>query len=320
MRNLIKVFLLAIPLFLFNTFISASELKGPIRIIVGFTPGGGVDTLARATAQQMEETLGVSVIVENRPGAGGTLAADYVARANEPDTTLLFGDSSLLIAPLIYPTVRYDLRNDFSPIGLVGEAGLAVAVNAESPIKNMDELLTAARNADEPLSYSSVGVGSIHHLAGELLAEQAGVELLHVPYRGGPEASQALVSKDVDFAIASLASIMSLASAEKVRLLAVLSTDRFPSLPDLATVSETLAQYEATPSLFIVAPKSMSGPVAEQLEQALADTAGSETLSNLFIAQGSAFKYQGPDVLAKWMEQEERKWKELMDATELKLD
>lgn len=293
-------------------YAAAQNIEGPIRIIVGFSPGGGVDALARLTAQQLEKELGVSVIVENKPGAGGTLAADHVVRSSLPNTTLLFGDSSLLVAPFIYPSIRYDLANDLKPIGLVGEATLALAVTTEHPAKNLQEFLESAKDPANPTAYSSVGVGSLHHLAGELLAQQTGVSLLHVPYRGGAQASQALVSKDVEMAISSIASVMPLVQANKVRLLAVLSEERFPSLPDVPTVSEVVSGYVATPSLFLMAPKTLDPVLAQRFEQGLAAVTKNNELGDYFVRQGAVVKYQNADYFSKWLGTESESWHNLI--------
>lgn len=295
----------------------AQTIEGPIRMIVGFSPGGGVDALARITAQQLEKNLGTSVIVENKPGAGGTLAADYVARSTTPNTTILFGDSSLLVAPFIYPSVRYDLTRDLLPLATVGEATLALAVKAEHPASNLQEFLVLAKQSPEAVAYSSVGVGSLHHLAGELLADQEGLKLLHVPYRGGAQASQALVSNDVEMAISSLASIMPLVNANKVRLLSVLSDTRFPTLPDVPTVRESVSEYEATPSLFIMAPAKMDPTIADALEKELARVLQETSIQDYFIQQGSVVKPGTSEELAQWLTTESAQWQAVINNAQI---
>src|SRR5690606_27700908 len=149
----------------------------PLTLVVGFSPGGGVDTLARLIAQELAPELKRSVIVENRPGAGGTIAADSVARAAPDGNTLLFAETSALIAPHVFPKVTYNPQKDFKPVGMLGQSGLAVAVPGTSPHKTLGDLLGAARNQPGSLSYASVGVGSQHHLSGEWLKTLADVEI-----------------------------------------------------------------------------------------------------------------------------------------------
>lgn len=290
----------------------AQGIDAPIRVIVGFSPGGGVDALARLVAQQMEKELNTSVIVENKPGAGGTLAADYVVRTTQPNNTLLFGDSSLLVAPFIYPSVRYDLDKDLTAIGMVGEATLALAVTSEHPAKNLEEFIALAKDPKNPTAYSSVGVGSLHHLAGELLARQTGANLLHIPYRGGAQASQALVSKDVSMSISSIASLMPLIQADKVRLLAVLSEERFPGLPDVPTAGETIEGYVAAPLLFMMAHKDIDPEVAKKFEAKLGEIAKQTELNTQFVQRGSVIKYEDQNFLSEWVITEGERWKRLI--------
>src|SRR5690606_31013271 len=151
---------------------------------VGFSPGGGVDTLARLIAQEIGPELGRSVVVENRPGAGGTIAVDFVSRAAPDGNTMLFTETSALIAPHVFPQVNYDPQTAFEPVGVVGRSARAVAVPGTSESTTLAELLEGARANPGKLSYASVGVGSQHHLSGEWIKSLADVEIEHVPYRG----------------------------------------------------------------------------------------------------------------------------------------
>ncbi len=201
--------------------VAALHAAEPIRLVVGFAPGGGVDTLARVTAQALSKELDRTVIVENKSGAGGTISADYVSKSQADGNTLLFADTSLLVAPYIYPALRYDLQRDFAPIGMVGQSDLALAVPGDSPVKTVAELIEAIRKAPpQTETFASVGVGSVHHLGGELFALQTKTELVHVPYRGGAPASQALAAGEVSMSFASLASSIGLANSGRIRLLA----------------------------------------------------------------------------------------------------
>lgn len=293
--------------------VMAQQPEGQIRMIVGFSPGGGVDALARITAMQLEKELVANIIVENKPGAGGTLAAGFVASAGATNT-LLFGDSSLLVAPHIYPSLRYDLKNDLQPIGLVGESTLTIAVASDYPAKNLEDFLEIAKSSKQSIPYASVGVGSLHHLAGELLAQQTNIDLLHVPYRGGAQASQALASKDVDMTISSLASVMPLVNAGKARILAVLSKDRFPDLPDIPTVGEIVEGYEVTPSLFVMASKDVSPDLVKKLQEKLALALENKELQGFFVKQGSVVNYQDKNEWMKWADNESVRWGKLIES------
>ncbi len=281
----------------------------PLRLVVGFAPGGGVDTLARVTAQALGQELNRTVIVENKSGAGGTIAADYVAKSQPDGNTVLFADTSLLVAPYIYPALRYDLQRDFVTAGMVGQSDLALAVPGNSPIKTVAELVESIRKAPpQTETFASVGVGSLHHLGGELFALKTQTELVHVPYRGGAPASQALAAGEVAMSFASLASSIGLANSGRIRLLATLSERRFPGMPDLPAVSETIPGYSVTPSLFLLAPKDVDPAFIQTLSAALQKSMGQKAVQDAFLAQGSVAAYQDPQATRQWLGDETARW------------
>ncbi len=281
----------------------------PLRLVVGFAPGGGVDTLARVTAQALSKELDRTVIVENKSGAGGTIAADYVAKAQPDGNTVLFADTSLLVAPYIYPALRYDLQRDFASAGMVGQSDLALAVPGNSPIKTVAELVEAIRKAPpQTETFASVGVGSLHHLGGELFALKTQSELVHVPYRGGAPASQALAAGEVSMSFASLASSVGLANSGRIRLLATLSERRFPGMPDLPAVAETIPGYSVTPSLFLLAPKSVDPAFIQTLSSALEKSMNQKEVQDAFLAQGSVAGYQSAQATQQWLGEETARW------------
>ncbi|MGE8548180.1 MAG: Bug family tripartite tricarboxylate transporter substrate binding protein [Alcaligenes sp.] len=281
----------------------------PLRLVVGFAPGGGVDTLARVTAQALGQELNRTVIVENKSGAGGTIAADYVAKSQPDGNTVLFADTSLLVAPYIYPALRYDLQRDFVTAGMVGQSDLALAVPGNSPIKSVAELVESIRKAPpQTETFASVGVGSLHHLGGELFALKTRTELVHVPYRGGAPASQALAAGEVAMSFASLASSIGLANSGRIRLLATLSERRFPGMPDLPAVSETIPGYSVTPSLFLLAPKDVDPAFIQTLSAALQKSMGQKAVQDAFLAQGSVSAYQDPQATRQWLGDETARW------------
>ncbi|HEX7749462.1 MAG TPA: tripartite tricarboxylate transporter substrate-binding protein [Bordetella sp.] len=286
---------------------TASAEEPPLRLVVGFAAGGGVDILARLLAKQLSGPLGRAVIVENRPGAGGTIAADYVSRAEHDGNTLLFGDTSLMIAPFIYPHLNYDWHK-LTPVGMVGQAVLTVSVPGDSPFHTLPELLQAARQAPNRYSYASVGVGSIHHLAGELLKREAHVSLVHVPYRGAAPATQDLVSGQIPVAIASLPSVLPQLQAGHVRILAVMTAKRFPTVPDIPTVAETLPGFEATPALFLLAPAGTPAKALKALETALPTVLNTPELQHQYLEQGSQVRYMPAGKLADWMKAQQAHW------------
>lgn len=298
--------------------VAALHAAEPIRLVVGFAPGGGVDTLARVTAQALSKELDRTVIVENKSGAGGTISADYVSKSQADGNTLLFADTSLLVAPYIYPALRYDLQRDFAPIGMVGQSDLALAVPGDSPVKTVAELIEAIRKAPpQTETFASVGVGSVHHLGGELFALQTKTELVHVPYRGGAPASQALASGEVSMSFASLASSIGLANSGRIRLLATLSERRFPSMPDLPSVSETIPGYSVTPSLFMLAPQNMDPALIATVSKALENSMQQKQVQDAFLAQGSVAGYQDAQATEKWLGEETERWANVIKTAQL---
>jgi tripartite-type tricarboxylate transporter receptor subunit TctC len=258
------------------------------------------------------------VIVENKSGAGGTISADYVSKSQADGNTLLFADTSLLVAPYIYPALRYDLQRDFTPIGMVGQSDLALAVPGDSPVKTVAELIEAIRKAPpQTETFASVGVGSVHHLGGELFALQTKTELVHVPYRGGAPASQALAAGEVSMSFASLASSIGLANSGRIRLLATLSERRFPGMPDLPSVSETIPGYSVTPSLFMLAPKNVDPALVATVSKALENSMQQQQVQDAFLAQGSVAGYQDAQATDKWLGEETERWAQVIKTAQL---
>jgi len=289
----------------------------PLALVVGFSPGGGVDTLARLIAQEIAGDLDRAVVVENRPGAGGTIAVDSVARSAPDGNTMLFAETSALIAPHVFPKVTYDPQKTFAPVGMVGRSALAVAVPATSEYTTLPALLEGARANPGKLSYASVGVGSQHHLSGEWIKNLAKAQIEHVPYRGGSQAMQDIASGQIPMGVASLAAAQPHVEGGRVRVLAVLSAERFPGAADVPTVGETLPGFDSTPSLFILAPAGTPDAAIQRVAQALQKAVESPKIQEAFALQGSEARYLPPAELAQWMQDEEARWVGVIDRAQL---
>jgi len=210
----------------------------PIRVVVPYSPGGVPDVMARMVGQNLLESLGQQIVVDNRPGAAGVIAAELVMRAAPDGYTLLIADSSVYsINPSVQRKPPYDPRVDFTPVTLAGTAPLALTVNASQPIHSVKDLIALAK-AKPGLLYGSSGTGTGHHLAMELLKSLAGIDLTHVPYKGGGQSVPAMVAGEVALVFAGLQLVLPHARAGKVRLLAVASGTRSPLQPDLPTMAE----------------------------------------------------------------------------------
>jgi tripartite-type tricarboxylate transporter receptor subunit TctC len=223
-----------------STAASAQTLQGkPIRIVVGFAPGGPADVMARLISQRMTALLGQPVVVDNRPGAGGTIGARAVAESDPDGTTLLLGNTStLVISPLIYKNVSYDPVKAFAPIALLGTTSNLLIVNPALPVNAVQELIALARARPGKLNYSSAGIGTPPHLIGEMFKQRLGLDVVHVPYKGGGPSVQAVVAGETQFSFENPASSLPLVQAGNVRALASTGDSRGAQTPDLPTMIE----------------------------------------------------------------------------------
>jgi tripartite-type tricarboxylate transporter receptor subunit TctC len=211
----------------------------PIRMLVGFSPGGPADVMARLIGQRMAVSLGQPIVVENRPGAGGTIAARAVADSEPDGYTLLLGNTStLVISPLMYKNAGYDALKAFAPIARLGTTSDILVVNPKFPAKSLGELVAYAKANPGRLNYSTPGIGTPPHLIAETLKLKAGVAIVHVPYKSGGQSIQAVVAGEVQFTFENPAVALPLAQAGVVRPLAVTSAARHPQAPDLPTLVE----------------------------------------------------------------------------------
>jgi tripartite-type tricarboxylate transporter receptor subunit TctC len=217
----------------------------PLRMVVGFPPGGGNDIVARIVAARLQERMGQPVVVENRPGNAGVIGAEVVAKAAPDGYTLYLGSTGNAIAPSIQARLPYDPVNGFAPVGVVGIAPSVIVVNSEVPVRSMAELIALAKSRPGKLTYASSGNGTTLHLGGELLKSMAGIDLVHVPYKGNAQALADVVGGQVSMIISALPPALPLATAGKVRIIAATTRERIRALPDLPTVAEQgVAGYE----------------------------------------------------------------------------
>jgi len=240
----------------------------PIRILVGFTPGGGPDVTARYIALKLGERLGQQVIVDNRPGAGGTLAANMVARAAPDGATLLSVSSAHAIAPVLYSNLTYDTFRDLSGITLTATSKYVLVVSPALGIKSVNELIAAARAKPGSLNFSSAGVGSGTHFAGEMFKAMAAIDVVHIPFKGIPEALTETLTGRVQFFMAPIANAVNQVREGKLAGLGVSSPARDPLLPEVPTVAEAgVPGYESILWFGLLISSSVPRPIIERLNR-----------------------------------------------------
>ena len=239
----------------------------PVVLVVPYDAGGIVDIAARLLAEHFGKTLPQPIVVENRSGAGGTIATQYVARAKPDGHTLLVGSvAQLAIAPLIQE-VKYDPIADFAPISMFSSGAIGLAVHADVAAKSTAEIVALGKAEPGKLAYSSAGFGSFSHLGGAALAAQAQIELLHVPYKGAVPAVQALLTGQAQVYVGNLAELVPLLPTARIRLLATATRARMATSPEVPTIAETLPGFEMEGWQALVAPAQTPAPILQRLEQ-----------------------------------------------------
>ena len=247
---------------------AAQYPERPVRVIVGLAPGGGTDTITRVMTQKLSETLGQPFVVDNRPSAGGNVAGELVARAAPDGYTLLTTTPTHIVNPYLWKDARYDAIKDFAPVVLMVYTHYFLTVRTSVPATSVRELIALAKS--QRLSYASTGIGSANHLSGELFKTMAGIDMVHVPYKGGGPAAQALLSGEVQAMFSSSGGVLPHVKAGRLRALAVTGPKRTPIAPDIPTIAESgVPGYDVTGWYGLVAPARTPRPVIERLNLAV---------------------------------------------------
>jgi tripartite-type tricarboxylate transporter receptor subunit TctC len=250
----------------------------PIRIVVGFPPGGGVDLVARLIGQEMAKGLGQPVIVENKPGAAGTIGAHFVAKSEPNGYTLLVTPGGHALFGAVFKSLPFDTVESFSWISNVINVPFFATVRADSKFQSMADVIAAAKDAPDKISFGSAGPGSTHHLVGAMLGAATGVKFLHVPYRGDAPVINALLGGEIDFAFATPTQVIANVAAGKFRALATTAAVRAPQLPNVPTLQEALAlrDFDVRTWFALAAPAGLPAPLTarlnDELRKALAST------------------------------------------------
>src|SRR5688572_26575398 len=261
----------------------------PIKLVVGFAPGGSTDIVARIVAQRLGEKLGQSVVVENRAGAGGTIGADVVAKSPADGYTLTLGTTSThAIAAGAYSKLPYNPVNDFTHISLVAITPYLLVVNPALPAKTLPDFVSHAKQNAGKLNYGSAGNGTATHLSMEMLKDAAKIDMQHIPYKSNAEAERAILSGDVQTVFGSMPALLQQAKAGKVKPIAVGTGARSPALPEIPTVAEQgFPGFEAALWLGIMGPANMPKPVVDKLHKALAEVVAMPEFKTPMDANGA---------------------------------
>jgi tripartite-type tricarboxylate transporter receptor subunit TctC len=293
----------------------------PIRVVVPYSPGGFVDVPARLIAPRLATALGKPVYVENKPGAGGTIGAQEVAKSAPDGHTLLFVGTPHVINPWLYKDLHYDALKDFEPVTLVARGPYALVVNPKLGVSSVRELIAAAKASPGKIDYASSGNGSAQHLVCALFASMAGIELNHVPYKGSGSAMQDLLSGQVKVSFAGIPNVLSQVKAGRLRALAVTTARRWGELPEVPTLAEAgVPGYEATLWIAIVAPAGTSSDIVRRVNAEVGGMLREADVQRSFRSAGVLPSLLGPVELGAFMRAESEKWGKVVRATGAKVN
>jgi len=296
-----------------NGAVLAAYPERIVKIVVPFAPGGGTDVVARTLAQEMSKDLGVSVIIENKPGAGTIIGTQSVASSPPDGYTLLMGTFANAVNPSLQAKLPYDAHGDFAAVALVARSFNLVVVNPASPIKSIADLIAAAKAEPDKLSYGTYGTGTSAHLAGELFKHMARVNLTTVPYKGAAPAITDLLGGQIQVIFTTVASAASLVESGQLRAIAVTSAERSPAFPNLPTVSEAgVPGYAAEAWYGLYAPAKTPTEIIDRLNKSAAKAVQAETFRKLGVNEGLVMMAEPPQALDKYFAGEEARWRQVI--------
>ena len=285
-----------------------------IRILVGYAAGGSTDVTARIIGQALSQRLGQPVIIENRPGAGGNLAAEATAKADPDGYTLLMATSTTFATnPSLYKSLPFDVQADFAPITATAFIPNLLVVNPDVPAKNVSDFITYLKANPGKLNFGSAGNGSSQHMAGELFNSTAGVRMIHVPYRGGALAVNDLLGGQVQVIFAPLVEVLQQVRADKLRALGITTTKRSTLLPEIPTIAETLPGYEVALWNGLVAPAKTPPQIIDRINKAAVDALRSSDLMAKFAEHGSEPVGNTPAEFKAFIASELVKWRRVVE-------
>ncbi|HEY0295779.1 MAG TPA: tripartite tricarboxylate transporter substrate binding protein [Bordetella sp.] len=311
MRRFLRTFILFIlgAAFSLPAMADPSYPSGPVTLVVPFGPGGGTDLIARLFAKPFAQAIGGSVIVRNHGGSGTTIGTAYVAHSRPDGLTLLLNGSTLTYHPAMYKSLPYDVKKDLIPIAFISNQPYALIVNKDFPAKTLGDLVALAKQSPGQIPYGSAGIGSAMHLSAELLWENLGIKMLHVPYPGTGQAMNDLIAGRVKAVYTTAAGAAGMVRAGTVRALGVSSPQRMATMPDVPTIAESgLPGYQHGSWMALFAPAGTPPAVVEQIAQATNKALADPELIRQFTAQGLETKIGSPTEVKQFFDKEVDRW------------
>ena len=291
----------------------------PIHLVVGFTPGASSDIVARLFAKGAEQTIGQTIVVDNKPGAGSSIAAGYVARAAKDGYTLMLPALSTLTYKIVHPEAPFDMAKDFAPVALLAVGPLVMAVDPKLGVNSVKEFTALAKSKPGKLNFGTVGPGSLPDLAAELYAQRAGVQLVQIPYPGSPQITTDLISGRVQMSFQITSAIIGQIQSGQIKALAVATDKRSPLIPDVPTMEEAGMPDFNTPLWFgLVAPAGTPRPVVDKLAAAAKQSMHSPATVDLLAKQGFAPEDMGPDQFGAYIKSEIKRWTDVVKGANIK--
>ena len=292
----------------------------PIRVLVGFTPGAGVDIAVRLIGPKMSETLGQSIIVDNRAGAGGNIASELAARAPADGYTLLANGAPAAISQTLYAKLGYDLLKDFEAVALIASVSQLLIIHPSLPVKSLNDFVSFAKNHRGELTFATTGSGSTPHLTTEMFKMRTGMQLLHVPYKGTPPALNDLIAGNVSFMFANILTVMPHVNSGRLRALAITSAKRSTIAPQLPTVAETYPGFESGTWFALFAPTGTPKEAVTRINEAATRATHAPEVRDKFIAQGAEMLSGTSQDAAAYTRAEVAKWSKVVKASGARVD
>ena len=299
---------------------SASYPQKAITLVVPFAAGGGTDSIARDLAKNLSESLGQSVIVDNRGGGGGAIGAQFVAKSEPDGHTLLFVTSTFITHAATESTPTYDVERDFVPISLLGRGPLMIVANKELGLKTVSQVIQLAKKSPGEINFCSAGLGSINHLSGELFKQKTNTQMTHVPYKGSGPATLDLLAGRVQIFFATIPTMLQYVETGRVTLLAVTSEKRSPLFPNIPTVSESgVPSFEISTWWGVVAPAGTPNEVVQKLNQEIQKAANKNPLRGRLVKEGAQIYQSTPSEMKKMLSNELTQWRNVVASADIKV-